>query len=126
TASTNYFVSLAYGKQNGILRTNEQDQKTARINLEHKLFSNITLGSHINYNNTLGRGPATGSLPGQYINTDGLSRMTYVLPPNVAVYNEDGSYNIQDKQRVGYGANNSNASSAGYVGNINVYNLQLI
>lgn len=124
--STNYFISLAYGKQNGILRTNDQDQKTARINLEHKLFSNLVVGTHLGYNNTLGRGPATGSLPGQYIGTDALSRMTYILPPNVAIYNEDGSYNIQDKQRVGYGANNSNASSAAYVGNINAYNLQLI
>ena len=47
TEATNYFISLAYGKQNGILSTNDQDQKTARINLEHKLFSNITLGTHL-------------------------------------------------------------------------------
>ncbi|WP_199119397.1 SusC/RagA family TonB-linked outer membrane protein [Pedobacter sp. ASV28] len=126
TNTTNYYISLGYGKQNGILRTNDQEQKIARINLEHKLFSNINLGTHISYNNSLGRGPATGSLPGQYIGTDALSRMTYILPPNVAVYNEDGSYNIQDKQRVGYGANNSNASSSGYIGNVNAYNLQLI
>lgn len=126
TEETNYFVSVGYSNQNGILRTNTQDQKSVRANLEHKLFSNITVGTHASYSNNLGAGPATGSLPGQYIGTDALSRMTYVLPPNVAVYNENGSYNIQDKQRVGYGANNSVASSPGYVGNINAYNLQLI
>lgn len=126
TDATSYFISLGYSDQNGILRTNTLDQKTARINLDHQLLSNLKAGTHLSYSNSLGKGPASGSLPGQYIGTDALSRMTYILPPNVAVYNEDGSYNIQDKQRVGYGANNAVATSAGYVGNINAYNLQLI
>jgi len=126
TELTNYFVSLGYSNQNGILRTNTLDQKTARINLDHKLLSKVKVGTHFSYSNFLGKGPASGSLPGQYIGTDALSRMTYILPPNVAVYNEDGSYNIQDKQRVGYGANNSTATSLGYIGNVNAYNLQLM
>jgi TonB-linked SusC/RagA family outer membrane protein len=126
TEATNYFASLGYSNQNGILRTNTLEKKSARLNFEHKLLKNVTVGTHTAYNNTMGAGPASGSLPGQYINTDGLSRMTYILPPNVAIYNEDGSYNIQDKQRVGYGANNAIATSPGYVGNVNVYNLQLI
>ncbi len=126
TESTNYFISAAYSNQNGILKTNTLDKKTVRLNLDHKLFKDVSVGTRFTYNNSFGKGPASGSLPGQYIGTDALSRMTYILPPNVAIYNEDGSYNIEDRQRVGYGANNSNASSPGYVGNINAYNLQLI
>jgi TonB-dependent starch-binding outer membrane protein SusC len=126
TPGTNYFVSVAYSNQEGIVKTNTFEHKVVRLNLNHELLKNVTVGTNVAYSNSYNAGPNTGSLPGQYIGTAALSRMTYILPPNVSAYKEDGSYNIQDLVRVGYGANNSNPASPGFVGTINAYNLQLI
>ncbi|MFT3822577.1 MAG: SusC/RagA family TonB-linked outer membrane protein [Chitinophagaceae bacterium] len=126
TPTTKYFVSVGYSDQNGIVRTNEFTHKVARLNLEQQLLKRVTVGTHFSYSNSYNSGPNTGSLPGQYLSTAALARMTNILPPNVAVYNPDGSYNIEDNSRVGYGANNKDATSAGYVGTFNAYNLQLI
>jgi TonB-linked SusC/RagA family outer membrane protein len=125
SATTKYFVSIGYSDQNGIVRTNKFDHKVARINFEHQLLKRLTVGTHISYSNSLNEGPNTGSLPGQYLGITALARATNNLPPNVAVYKPDGSYNIEDASRVGYGANNNNPSSPGYIGTVNVYNLQL-
>lgn len=126
TPNTNYFVSVGYSNQEGIVKTNTFEHKVVRLNLNHNLFKNFSVGTNVTYSNSLNGGPNTGSLPGQYIGTAALSRMTYILPPNITALNPDGTYNIQDQVRVGYGANNSNPASPGYVGTINAYNLQLI
>jgi TonB-linked SusC/RagA family outer membrane protein len=124
--ATNYYLSLAHTNQNGIVRTNNFKNSLIRLNLDHKLLDNVTIGVNFTYNNSVNSGPNTGSLPGQYLDGGALGRSTNVLPPNVAVYNEDGTYNIQDKSRMGYGANNADAASNGYIGTINTENLQLI
>lgn len=126
SASTKYFVSLGYTDQNGIVRTNGFDHKVVRLNLDHELLKRVTVGTHVSFSNSVNTGPNTGSLPGQYLGITALARATNILPPNVPVYKPDGSYNIEDASRVGYGANNNNPSSPGYVGTLNVYNLQLI
>ena len=123
---TNYFLSAGYTDQDGIVRTNEFKNKVVRFNLEHTLINNLNIGINFSVNNSFNKGPNTGSLPGQYLDLAAVARMTNILPPNVSVYNEDGSYNIQDNQRVGYGANNAITTSPGYVGTLNAYNLQLI
>ena len=126
TPTTKYFLSLGYSDQNGIVRTNNFDHKVARLNLEHQVLKRVSVGTHFSYSNSVNSGPNTGSLPGQYLGITAVARATNILPPNVAVYKPDGSYNIEDASRVGYGANNNNPSDAGYVGTLNVYNLQLI
>lgn len=123
---TQYFVSVAYSNQEGIIKTNTFEHKVVRLNLNHELLKNVNVGTNVSYSNSYNAGPNTGSLPGQYITTAALSRMTYVLPPNVGAYKADGTYNIEDLVRVGYGANNNNPASPGFVGTINAYNLQLI
>ncbi len=124
--STSYYFSLAYSDQNGILKRNSFDRKVARLNIDHKLFDGVTIGSNISYSNSFNIGPHTGSLPGQYLGTDGIARLLNILPPNVGIYNPDGTYNIQDNVRVGYGANVSNPATPGYVGIINAYNAQYV
>jgi TonB-dependent starch-binding outer membrane protein SusC len=126
SASTKYYVSLGYSDQNGIVRDNEFQHKVVRLNLDHQLLKRVTVGTHAAYSNSVNSGPNTGSLPGQYLSITALARATNILPPNVAIYNPDGSYNIEDASRIGYGANNKDASSPGYIGTLNVYNLQLI
>ncbi|WP_448099579.1 SusC/RagA family TonB-linked outer membrane protein [Polluticoccus soli] len=134
--ATNYYVSLNYTNQNGFIRTNNFTRKGARLNIDHHLFSGFVIGANINYSNSINSGPNTGAIPTsstslptsntQYIGTEPLARLTYILPPNVRVYNPDGTYSIQNGTSVGYGANNSNPTSTGYVGVINAYNLQEI
>ncbi|RYY32974.1 MAG: SusC/RagA family TonB-linked outer membrane protein, partial [Sphingobacteriaceae bacterium] len=113
--ATSYFVSAGYSKQQGIIRTDGFSRKTARANIDHQLSSIIKIGVNFTYSNTFNQGPNSGSLPGQNQSLAGLARMTYIAPPNVAVYNEDGSFNIDGRNSVGFGAN----TTKGY----NAYNL---
>ena len=132
--ATSYFVSVNYSKQNGILKTNTFDRKTARVNLDHKLNKSITIGTNFSFTNSLNTGPNSGgigpnsiasssgnSVNTQYIGLQPLARMTYILPPNVPVYNADGSYNINTSNgNIGYGPNST------ALGVFNAYNLQSI
>ncbi|MFM7092750.1 MAG: SusC/RagA family TonB-linked outer membrane protein, partial [Bacteroidota bacterium] len=132
--ATNYYVSVNYSKQNGILKTNTFDRKTARLNLEHKLNRNISIGTNFSFSNSVNAGPNSGAIgPNsvasssgnavntQYIGLQPLARMTYILPPNVPVYNADGTYNINlANGNIGYGPN------ANTLGVFNAYNLQTV
>ncbi|RYG16997.1 MAG: SusC/RagA family TonB-linked outer membrane protein, partial [Chitinophagaceae bacterium] len=91
---TSYYVSVGYSKQESFINANNFDRKIGRLNLDHQLTSRIKVGTNFSYSNTFNRAPSSGSLPGQAFNTGGLGRLAIVLPPNVAAYNPDGSYNI--------------------------------
>ncbi|WP_231427015.1 TonB-dependent receptor [Pedobacter sp. Leaf250] len=101
---TSYFISLGYSNQEGFIINNSFERKNGRVNVDHKLFKGVNIGANFSYSNTLNRAPNTGSLPGSSFNTGGLGRLAFVLPPNVAAYNEDGSYNVNGSA-VGLGAN---------------------
>jgi TonB-linked SusC/RagA family outer membrane protein len=130
TDATSYYFSLSYSDQNSFVRTNNFKHYSARLNVDHHLAKGLVIGANITYSNGNNTGPTTGafansstSLPTnnqQFIGLQGLARLTYILPPNVSVYNTDGSYNIQNAASVGYGANNP------AVGTINAYNLQVL
>nr|WP_199077518.1 SusC/RagA family TonB-linked outer membrane protein [Pedobacter sp. ASV19] len=134
TERTNYFLGLNYTNQNGILRTSNFKREGIRLNLEHQVNSLITIGTNAAYNNSLNSGPNSGatgpnsitsssgnSANSQYIGLQPLGRLTYILPPNVNVYNADGSYNINSSNgNIGYGPNSS------ALGVFNAYNLQTI
>jgi len=102
--ATNYYISLGYTKQQGMMVQNTFDRKVGRVNVEHHLFKGLTVGSNFSFSNSMNRAPSTGSLPGQAAQLTGLAREAMVLPPNLAPYNEDGSYNIVGNS-IGYGAN---------------------
>ncbi|MCX2573670.1 SusC/RagA family TonB-linked outer membrane protein [Pedobacter sandarakinus] len=102
---TSYYVSVGYSNQEGFIVGNSFERKNGRVNLDHKLFKNVTIGTNFSYSNTLNRAPNTGSLPGQAFSTVGLGRLAIVLPPNVSAYNEDGSYNMNASGAIGLGAN---------------------
>lgn len=116
--ATSYFISVGYSNQNGILRKDGFTRKVGRANIDHHLTKNITVGTNFSYSNSLNISPNSGSLPGQVFSLSGIARLTYITPPDVAVYNEDGSYNLDGKASVGYGAN----TTKGY----NAYNLAYI
>ncbi len=134
TEQTNYFVSVNFSDQNGILKTNNFTKKGVRLNLEHKLAKFLTVGTNAAFSNSYNSGPNSGgispnsiaspsgnSVNTQYIGLQPLARLTYILPPNVPVYNEDGSYNINAANgNIGYGPNSPT------LGVFNAYNLQTI
>jgi TonB-linked SusC/RagA family outer membrane protein len=132
--TTSYYFSVGYTNQNGFIRTNSYKRKIARLNLDHKLLSSVTIGSNISYSNSNNSGPNTGAVPpnsitapggnsvnNQYIGTEPLARLTYILPPNVRAVNPDGSYNINPNNgTIGYGANSSS------LGVFNAWNEQTV
>ena len=132
--ATSYFLSVNHSDQNGILRTNTFKRQAARLNLEHKLHRSINIGTNLTYSKSANAGPNSGaigpnsvasssgnSVNTQYIGLQPLARMTYILPPNVPVYNADGSYNVNKTNgNIGYGPNST------ALGVFNAYNLQPI
>jgi TonB-dependent starch-binding outer membrane protein SusC len=129
--STNYFFSAGYTNQNSFIKNNTFQRYVARMNISHQLNTTVKVGANMMYSNGKNSGPNTGAIANnstsssayntQYITNEPLGRATYVLPPNVPVYNQDGSFSIQNGNSVGYGAN-----IPAVVGTINVYNLALI
>lgn len=102
---TNYYLSLGYTDQEGMLKKNDFSRKSARLNLDHRLGKLFSVGTTIGYSNGLNSAPNTGSLPGQAFNTAGLGRIPLVTAPNVAPFNADGSYNIRSDNTIGRGKN---------------------
>lgn len=92
TAATKYAFSLGYTKQEGMLKKNDFSRMTGRMNVEHQLTKGIKIGTNITLANSFNRSPNTGTRGA--FSTGGLGRLPLVLQPNVALYNADGSYNI--------------------------------
>jgi TonB-linked SusC/RagA family outer membrane protein len=129
--TTNYFFSAGYTNQNSFIKNNTFERYNTRLNISHQVTDAIKIGANVAYNNGINKGPNTGAIANNstassayntnYITNEPLARMTFVLPPNVPVYNTDGSYSIQNGNSVGYGAN-----VPSLVGTINAYNLQMV
>jgi TonB-linked SusC/RagA family outer membrane protein len=129
--STQYYFSADYSNQNSFIKNNTFQNYMTRLNIGHTLNDYIRVGVNFSYSNAKNVGPNTGAVAGntlssstyntEYITNEPLGRMTYVLPPNVPVYNPDGSYSIQNGISVGYGAN-----IPSIIGTINAYNLAMV
>ena len=132
--ATSYYFSTGYTNQNGFIRTNTFNRKIVRLNIDHRLFGTVNIGANVSYSNSQNSGPNTGAIPPnsitgatgnsvntQYIGTEPLARLTYILPPNVRAVNPDGSYNINPNNgTIGYGANSS------ALGVFNAWNLKTV
>lgn len=94
TQATSYYLSLGYNDQEGMIRKNTFARENARLNLEHKVTQYLKFGANVTVTNSLNAAPNTGSLFDQAFNTAGAARLAFVLPPNLAPYNNDGTYNI--------------------------------
>jgi len=129
--TTQYYFSADYSNQNSYIKNNTFQNYITRLNISHELNSFMRVGVNSSYSSAKNVGPNTGAVAGntlssstyntEYITNEPLGRMTYVLPPNVPVYNADGSYSIQNGISVGYGANNP-----AVIGTINAYNLAMV
>lgn len=94
SAATSYFLSLGFTDQEGMIQKNSFSRKNIRLNVDHKVNKYLALGANFTYVNSIGKAPNTGSLAGSAFSTAGAGRLAFVLPPNLAPYLNDGSYNI--------------------------------
>ncbi|WP_460581700.1 SusC/RagA family TonB-linked outer membrane protein [Hymenobacter luteus] len=104
TEKTTYYTSVGYTDQKGMLKGNSFKRASARLNLDHKIFSRLTVGMRAGYSNSRTASPNSGSVADGAFGTAGLGRLPLVLPPNVPAYNPDGSYNTNGAG-IGAGAN---------------------
>jgi TonB-linked SusC/RagA family outer membrane protein len=109
---TSFYTSVGYTEQEGMLKRNDFERTAVRLNLDHKLFNNFSIGVNMSYANVYNSAPSTGSLPGAAFSTAGLGRLPLVLPPNVSPYNLDGSYHT-NAAGLGPGANLNPTGAAG-------------
>lgn len=111
--NTNYYFSVGYTAQQGILRKNDFNRMNALFNVDSKLSKLFTIGGKIAISNerNLAAG-SSGSLNGEAFNTSGLGRVGLVLPPILSPYNNDGSYNVNGSA-IGY-ANNITGTAISY------------
>ena len=100
--ATNYYFSAGFTDQEGILIKNDFIRKNILFNIENKVNSWFTVGGKISYSNEKNLAAnSSGSLPGEGFATAGLGRIPLVTAPNVAPYNNDGTYNITSNNVVG-------------------------
>jgi TonB-linked SusC/RagA family outer membrane protein len=122
TASTNYFLSVGYTNQSGMIQKNEFIRKNVRLNLDHKLNKYISLGTTFTYVNSRNQAPNTGSLEGDAFNTAGAGRLAFVTSPLVAPYNFDGTYNVNG-QFIGLMGTSQPEARLGYYNPVPVFDL---
>ena len=93
---TSYYFSAGISDQDGFLRANSFQRRSARLNMDHKATKWLRLTFNINYNNSMNKAPASGSNPDGAFGSSGLGRMVMNQIPNLPAYNEDGSYNLEN------------------------------
>ncbi len=95
--NTTYYFSVGYSDQEGILKKNEFIRKNILFNVDSRVNSWFTVGGKISYSNEQNLASnSSGSLNGEAFGTAGSGRIPMVTAPNVAPYNNDGSYNIEN------------------------------
>jgi TonB-linked SusC/RagA family outer membrane protein len=94
TKSTTYYFSANYTKQQGILKGNDFNRKGARFNIDQDITSWLKLKASVSYNTSFNLSPYSGSTPNTTFLLVSAARLAIALPPNVPVYNPDGSYSI--------------------------------
>jgi len=97
--TTSYFLSVGYTDQEGMVKKNFYNRKNARMNVDHKVNKYLSIGANIAYTNGYTESPNTGSS----FATAGAARLAFVLPPILAPFLNDGSYNLSSGTRGGMG-----------------------
>lgn len=90
---TDYYISLEYSEQEGIIRKNNFDRLGGRFNINHRFGQHFRVGSNVSYNNIDNQSTGTGSVPGQAFNGYAMGRIAIASPPNVGPYLANGEYN---------------------------------
>ncbi len=113
--NTNYYLSVGYSNQEGIIKKNTFERKNILLNIENKPNKRITIGGKLSFSNEFNNAAtSSGSLSGEAFNTGGLGRTVLVNSPSVAPLNNNGSYNISTSGNFIGGMNNSIAQVGFY------------
>jgi TonB-linked SusC/RagA family outer membrane protein len=120
TGNTNYFLSVGYTDQAGMIKKNYYTRKNARLNIDQRINKYLSFGANIAYTNGLSEAPNTGSLSGQAFSTAGAARLAFVLPPILGPYLNDGTYNINGSQ---IGSMGTGLPALGYYNPVAIMNL---
>ncbi len=103
---TNYYFSAGYTNQQGMIRQNDFRRLNGTMSLDHKVSNAITVGGKFQYSNGENFGVNSGSQPGGAFATSGIGRLAFNLMPNVPVFLNDGSYNLnRTANTIGWGNN---------------------
>jgi len=90
TPVTNYFLSVGYSDQEGMVRSNTFTRKNARLNIDHNATKYLKIGANIAYTNGYNRAPQVSS---DYATTTS-ARLAFVVPPVLPIYKNDGTWNL--------------------------------
>ena len=111
--NTNYYFSLGYTGQQGIIKKNDFNRFNALLNVDSKVGKMFSIGGKLSFSNEKNlSSSSSGSLSGEAFSTSGLGRIGMVLPPILSPYNNDGSYNVNGSA-IGY-ANNITGTAISY------------
>lgn len=112
--NTSYYFSVGYTDQEGVFKKNDFKRFNGLLNLDSKFANIFSVGGKLSYSNEKNlASSSSGSLSGAAFNTAGLGRLAFVLPPILAPYNNDGSYNLNGAA-IGSADNIKGVSSLGY------------
>ncbi|RZL56773.1 MAG: SusC/RagA family TonB-linked outer membrane protein, partial [Pedobacter sp.] len=110
--STNYYMSLNYTNQQGIIVKNDYKRLGAIFNIDHKISKSLSIGAKLQYSNEDNLAViSSGSLSGQAFSTAGLGRVALVNAPNVSPYSNTGGYNLTGNN---LGLMNNKVSQVGF------------
>jgi TonB-linked SusC/RagA family outer membrane protein len=99
---TTYYFSGGYTDQEGIVKRNDFERVNAMLNVDSRINKVLTIGGKLSYSNEKNfTGGSTGSLPGELFASAGAARLAFALPPNVAPYNNNGTYNTGSATAIG-------------------------
>ncbi|TCC87032.1 SusC/RagA family TonB-linked outer membrane protein [Pedobacter frigiditerrae] len=110
--STNYYMSLNYTNQQGIIVKNDYKRLGVLFNIDHKISKTLSVGAKLQYANEDNLAViSSGSLDGQAFSTAGLGRVALVNSPNVSPYSNAGGYNLSGNN---LGIMNNKVSQVGF------------
>lgn len=104
-----YYVGVGYQTQEGIAVNDDYKRFSFKGNATIKANKWIKLGLNTSYTNSSVNNVDAGRGSGLY-SINGFSRMSLILPPNVPIYNEDGTPFVRAGHYVGSGNNKFNVS----------------
>ena len=91
TESTQYMASLSYMNQAGIVKNNDLERFTGKINLDQQISKYVKAGISLNINrNTLDNVPLG---KGEFENA-GILSAAAMFNPNLPIYDEEGNYSV--------------------------------
>ncbi len=85
---TRFLTSINYMDQDGIVKSTDLDKLTLRVNLDREVSSTIKMGINLSLAQVNSNRAGLGVLGGQNGKQTGMP----ASPPNIPVYNEDGTY----------------------------------